>query len=275
MAVGSNIEWTQATWNPSTGCTKVSPGCKNCYAERLTKRLTAMGQKKYKRGFEYVEHEDDLDLPISWKRPRRIFVNSMSDLFHEQSTFEFAARCFDTMLRADWHDYQILTKRPGKMAEFSGLFKEYYGGVVPNHIWMGTSIESREFVPRIKELRRVKCRTRFISFEPLIGPVGKVNLKGIDWVIIGGESGPNFRPVKQRWIEELISQCKDQDVAVFFKQWGGHRPKSGGRTINGKTYGEYPTIKKRNPLRDMKLDRVRFAELCLKNEASKIKVSAR
>lgn len=240
MAIGSAIEWTEATWNPTTGCTKISPGCKNCYAETLSKRLKAMGQEKYKNGFRFTEHPDDIDLPLSWKKSKKIFVNSMSDLFHEKSDFEFTLRCFSTMLEADWHTYQVLTKRPQKMAEFSKLFKDKCGQSIPSHIWMGTSIENGNYISRIDELRKVDCNVRFISFEPLIGPVGTIDLTGIHWAIIGGESGYNYRPVQKEWITEIIKQCKKQKVAVFFKQWGGIRPKSGGREINGRTYDEYP-----------------------------------
>ena len=215
MAVGSEIEWTEATWNPTSGCTKISTGCKNCYAETLTKRLKAMGQQKYKKGFQYVEHPSDVNLPLTWKKPKKIFVNSMSDLFHEKSIFEFTGKCFATMIQADNHDYQILTKRPKRMAEFSEIFYEYFGHKIPNFMWMGTSIESKQYVSRIKDLRKVKCTTRFISFEPLIDSVGKVNLKGIDWAIIGGESGHHFREVKKEWIEEIIQQCKEQEVPVL------------------------------------------------------------
>ena len=271
MAIGSEIEWTEATWNPTTGCTKISPGCKNCYAETLTKRLKAMGQQKYKKGFRYVEHPSDVDLPLTWKKPKKIFVNSMSDLFHENSTFEFTGRCFATMIQADHHDYQILTKRPKRMAEFSELFFKYFGHKIPNYMWMGTSIESQDYVSRISDLRKVKCHTRFISFEPLIDSVGKVNLRGIDWAIIGGESGHHYRPVSKEWIMEIIEQCKKQDVPVFFKQWGGFRPKSGGRTINQRKYSEYPEISKRNSLKNIHFDSIEFAKLCLSHEVQKRK----
>ena len=250
MASGSGIEWTEATWNPSTGCTKVSPGCKNCYAEAMSKRLKAMRLPKYSRGFEYREHPGDLLLPLSWRKPRRIFVNSMSDLFHEASSFEFTARCFATMLRADWHVYQVLTKRPKRMAEFSMLLADHLGGRLPSFIWMGTSVESAEFTGRLDDLRRVSCMTRFVSFEPLLGPVGKLDLSMIDWAIIGGESGPRYRPVEKEWILDIIRQCRKQGVAVFFKQWGGIRPKTGGRTINGRIYGEYPKIRGKNPYKN-------------------------
>jgi len=261
MATNSAIEWTEATWNPSTGCTKISPGCKNCYAERLSKRLKLMGLDKYKKGFEYSEHLHDISLPLKWKKPKKIFVNSMSDLFHEKSTLEFVAECFHTMIQADWHTYQVLTKRPKKMVEFSKLFVNYFGHKIPRHIWMGVSIENADYKWRINELRKVKCHTRFISFEPLIDSVGKLDLKGIDWAIIGGESGVGFRPVEERWIKEIIHQCKKQKVAVFFKQWGGIRPKSGGRIIDGQTFDEYPLIKTRkNVLKDFDFDIVSFKE---------------
>lgn len=269
MAIGSEIEWTEATWNPTSGCTKISPGCKNCYAETLTKRLKAMGQQKYKKGFQYIEHPSDINLPLTWKKPKKIFVNSMSDLFHENSTFEFTGKCFATMIQADQHDYQILTKRPKRMAEFSEIFFEYFGHKIPNFMWMGTSIENKQYVSRIKDLRKVRCHTRFISFEPLIDSVGKLNLKGIDWVIIGGESGPHYREVKKEWIQEILEQCIEQKVAVFFKQWGGFRPKSGGRTINRRKYSEYPKINKKNSLKNINFDENAFAEICLKHEVKK------
>ena len=243
MANNSAIEWTEATWNPTTGCTKISQGCKNCYAATLSKRLKAMGIKKYKNNFRFTQHEHETTLPLKWKKPRKIFVNSMSDLFHEKAQMEFIASCFDTMIKADWHVYQILTKRPDKMAEFSKLFQSYFNFKIPNHVWMGTSIENNDTTWRIRELRRVKCHVRFISFEPLLEEIYKVDLSKIDWVIIGGESGHHYRPVEEEWIQSLIKQCKQQNVKVFFKQWGGFRPKSGGREINGKTYSEYPKIK--------------------------------
>ena len=271
MANNSNIEWTEATWNPSTGCTKISPGCKNCYAEKLSNRLHAMKLKKYKKGFEFVQHPSDVDIPLSWKKRKRIFVNSMSDLFHEQSSFEFIGRCFSTMIQADIHDYQILTKRPKRMTEFSKLFLDYFGHKIPNYIWMGVSVENNDYTSRINELCKVKCCTRFISFEPLVGPIGKVNLKNIDWAIVGGESGSKHRPIKKEWVLEIIEQCKEQNVPVFFKQWGGFRPKSGGRMIDGREYSEYPKIEKRNSLKTINFDEVAFATICLKNEAQKRK----
>lgn len=242
MAIGSGIEWTEATWNPSTGCSKVSSGCANCYAEKLAKRLHAMGQPKYRNEFTYTEHPSAINLPKAWKKPRRIFVNSMSDMFHENATYDFILLCFEVMRQADWHTYQILTKRPRRMAAFSKQFEDRFEQVIPNNIWLGTSIEDANSLFRMDELRKVRCKTRFISFEPLLGPIGSINLDGIHWVIIGGESGAGYRPVKKGWVLDIIKQCKDQGVAVFFKQWGGPRPKSGGRSINGEEYSEYPIL---------------------------------
>lgn len=265
MSNSSSIEWTESTWNPSTGCSKVSPGCKNCYAEKMSKRLNLMGVKKYKNTFEFTEHSDDLELPLTWKKPKKIFVNSMSDLFHEHSTMEFIGQCFDTMINADWHWYQVLTKRSNSMKDFSILFESFFGHSIPPHIWMGVSVENKEYTSRIDDLRKVKCHTRFISFEPLIGPVGKLDLEKIDWAIIGGESGANYRPVEKEWILDIIKQCKEQKVAVFFKQWGGFRPKSGGREINGKKYSQYPKVRKiPNVLKEIEFDEKEFSSFCKK-----------
>jgi len=256
LAVGSSIEWTEATWNPSTGCSKVSSGCKNCYAERLSSRLRAMGMAKYRRGFEYTEHEGEINRPLSWKRPKKIFVNSMSDLFHRDATEEFVLRCFGVMMRADWHIYQVLTKRPERMARFSRNFESRLGHAIPGHIWMGTSVEDDTVVDRIDRLREVCCSVRFVSFEPLLGKIADVDLSGIDWAIIGGESGRGHRPVKEEWGAKLIKECKRQGVRVFFKQWGGIRPKSGGREIGGRTYDEYPIDRARRALRAQAVARV-------------------
>jgi len=231
----SAIEWTDASWNPTTGCSKVSPGCQNCYAERLAHRLKLMGNPKYQNGFDFTLQPGALDLPLRWSEPRKIFVNSMSDLFHEQMTDEYLDQCFDVMEKADWHIYQILTKRPERLLRYS---KRY--GKFPSHIWVGTSVEMALYRPRIDLLRQVDATIRFISFEPLVGRVGKVDFRGISWAIVGGESGPNHRPVKGEWIRELRDQCITRDVAFFFKQWGGHTPKSGGRTLDGRVWNEYP-----------------------------------
>lgn len=236
MGDKSAIEWTNATWNPSTGCSKVSPGCKNCYAESFALRLKRMGNPKYKKGFQFVLHEDALDIPLKWKTPKKIFVNSMSDLFHESMPDDFLERCFDIMINADWHIYQILTKRPERMLAFTKRYNK-----IPDHIWLGTSVELALYKPRIDMLRKVHCEVRFVSFEPLLGPMGKLDLKGIAWAIVGGESGNNHRPVKIEWIREIRDQCIKQHVAFFFKQWGGITSKSGGRMLDGREWSEYPT----------------------------------
>lgn len=235
MGDKSAIEWTDASWNPSTGCSKISPGCRNCYAERLANRLEKMGNPKYKNGFKFTLHEDALEVPLKWRAPRKIFVNSMSDLFHESMPETFLKDCFDVMLKADWHIYQILTKRPDRMLRF---VRNY--GEIPDHIWLGTSVELDIYASRIDILRQVPCRTRFVSFEPLLGSVGNVDLEGIAWAIVGGESGPNYRAIQKGWVREIRKQCKEQGVAFFFKQWGGVRPKSGGRMLDGKEWDEYP-----------------------------------
>lgn len=244
MGDRSKIEWTDATWNPATGCTKVSEGCRNCYAERVAVRLKEMGKAKYANGFAYTEHTDGIDQPLRWKRPRMIFVNSMSDLFHEHATEPFLNRCFDIMDAADWHTYQILTKRPLRMAEYSERYVRRRDSDIPPYIWMGTSVENASAARRIDELRRVRCAVRFVSFEPLLGPVPDADLTGIHWCIIGGESGPGHRPVREEWILDLIGQCRRQGVPVLFKQWGGARPDSGGRTIRGRTYDEFPEVRR-------------------------------
>jgi protein gp37 len=231
------IEWTNATWNPATGCTKVSPGCKNCYAERLALSLRDRGMAKYRNGFKFTIHEKDLELPLRWRKPRMIFVNSMSDLFHEEMPEDFLRGCFAVMERAEWHSYQILTKRPHRMLEFSRRY-----GRIPDHIWMGTSVESRPFVSRIDVLRKVPAKIRFISFEPLIDSMRPpLDLSGIEWAIVGGESGSNYRPLKTEWIREIRDECLSQGVAFFFKQVGGVRAKSGGRLLDGRTWDQYPT----------------------------------
>ena len=194
-----------------------------------------MGNPKYQNGFDFTVQERALELPLTWKEPRKIFVNSMSDLFHELMPGDYLEKCFDVMERANWHVYQVLTKRPGRMLEFTQKY-----GRVPDNVWLGTSVEMRAFVSRIDILRKVVAKTRFISFEPLIGSVGKVDLSGISWAIVGGESGPGHRPIKIEWVREIREQCKESGVAFFFKQWGGIRPKSGGRELDGKYWNQYP-----------------------------------
>jgi protein gp37 len=197
-----------------------------------------MGNPKYKNGFQFTLHHNALTLPLNWRRPRKIFVNSMSDLFHEEMPNDFLEECFETMTKADWHVYQILTKRPDRMLAFT---KRY--GKLPSHIWLGTSVELAMYKSRIEILRKTPATTRFISFEPLLGPIGEVDLSGISWAIAGGESGPRHRPVNPEWVREIRNQCVDQGVAFFFKQWGGVTPKSGGRTLDGREWDEYPEIR--------------------------------
>lgn len=237
MGDKSQIEWTDASWNPTTGCSKVSPGCKNCYAERLALRLQRMSSPKYKAGFKFTLQPSALELPLQWKEPRKIFVNSMSDLFHEDMPEEYLRQCFEVMEKADWHVYQILTKRPERMLEFT---KGY--GKIPDHIWLGTSVEMAFYNYRIDVLREVNVRIRFLSFEPLVGPIGKVDLRGISWVIVGAESGPNHRPIKKEWVVEIRDQCVRERIAFFFKQWGGPRPKSGGRRLDRRHWDRYPDL---------------------------------
>jgi len=233
----SAIQWTDATWNPATGCSKVSPGCKNCYAERLSERLRKMGNPKYRRGFKFTTHSDALELPLMWKSPRKIFVNSMSDLFHESMPVSYLNQCFDVMRKADWHVYQILTKRPERMAAF---FRDHDS--IPDHVWLGTSVELAMYKTRIDTLRKIHARVRFLSLEPLLGDLGPLNLRGIAWAIVGGESGPGHRPIKPDWVRDIRRQCQDQGVAFFFKQWGGATPKAGGRTLDGQEWNEYPKV---------------------------------
>jgi len=241
--MGSNtaIEWTEVTWNPVTGCTKVSQGCVNCYAERIAERFRGVKGHPYEQGFDLRLWAERLDQPYNWKNPRRIFVNSMSDLFQKELPYEFIQRVFEVMERADWHTYQVLTKRSGMMRNF--VNERYKNSCAPPHIWLGVSVEDRSVLGRIRHLQETAASVRFISAEPLLGPLGKLNLNGVHWVIIGGESGPNFRPMKLPWARQIRDQCNEARVPLFFKQWGGIRPKSGGNRLDGKVWLEYPDIK--------------------------------
>lgn len=234
MAVRSSIEWTQSTWNPATGCTKVSPGCQHCYAERMTRRLRAMGSDKYAGGFRLTLHEGMLDLPLRWKAPQRIFVNSMSDLFHEDVPLQFVQRVFDVMARASWHTFQVLTKRSGRLAECSPFLQW------PCNVWMGVSVENEDYTSRIDHLRQTDSRLKFLSLEPLLGPLPGLDLRGIHWVIVGGESGPGARPMARKWVLEIRDQCLAAQVPFFFKQWGGARRKTTGRLLDGRVWDEMP-----------------------------------
>ena len=233
MAI-SKIEWTESTWNPVTGCTKISSGCKNCYAERMAVRLQKMGNKNYRNGFEVTTHEHVLEYPLKWKRPQTIFVNSMSDLFHEEIPDDFIFRVFKVMEKTHWHRFQILTKRSERLKELS-LSLNW-----PNNIWVGVSVENSDVRYRIDDLRQVPAAIRFLSIEPLIGPIGSVSLSNIDWVIVGGESGPKARPMLEEWVINIKDQCKSQGVPFFFKQWGGVNKKKTGRLLHGKTWDEMP-----------------------------------
>lgn len=230
---GSSIEWTDATWNPVTGCTKVSPGCKHCYAERFAERFRGTPGHPFEQGFDLRLWPERIDQPLRWRRPRRIFVNSMSDLFHPAVPESFIRNCFETMVDAHWHQYQILTKRPERVAAMAKRLPW------PDQIWMGTSVENQAYVRRIQELRHVPARVRFLSCEPLLGPL-KLNLRGIHWVIVGGESGPGARPMQTAWVESIRRQCTKANVPFFFKQWGGVVKSRTGRELHGRTYDEYP-----------------------------------
>jgi protein gp37 len=234
MASDTKIEWTQMTWNPVTGCTKVSQGCKHCYAERMAKRLHAMGNPRYANGFNVTLHPDLLELPRKWKQPRVIFVNSMSDLFHEKIPLEYIERVFDTMNQCPQHTFQVLTKRSARLARVAHELDW-----TPN-IWMGVSVEDAQVIERIADLHRVPAAVRFLSCEPLIGPLENLPLRGIHWVIVGGESGPHARPMQRGWVTSIFRQCRKAHVPFFFKQWGGVRKDLTGRKLNGRTYDEMP-----------------------------------
>jgi len=237
MAQNSSIEWTQSTWNPVTGCTKISPGCAHCYAERMAKRLQAMGQPRYRNGFRVTLQPDALELPLHWKRPRMIFVNSMSDLFHPDVPAEYIARCFAVMEEASQHTFQVLTKRPDRALELA------HDLPWPRNVWMGTTVESGGFTWRVGFLTRIPASLRFLSLEPLLGPMPQLPLEGIDWVIVGGESGAGFRAMEQTWVRQIRDRCLEQGVAFFFKQWGGVQKCKNGRILDGQLWDGMPTRK--------------------------------
>jgi protein gp37 len=236
MAQLSSIEWTDATWNPVTGCTKVSPGCLNCYAERMAKRLKAMGVERYSYGFKVRVHDDLLEMPLKWRNPRVIFVNSMSDLFHEEVPEYFIKNVFEIMNSCPQHTFQILTKRSKRLKELSHKLRWAH------NIWMGVSVENTETTYRIKDLEKTDARVKFISCEPLIGPINRMPLKNIDWIIVGGESGPHARVMEKHWAISIRNQCVRQSVPYFFKQWGGTRKKANGRMLEGRTWDEMPSL---------------------------------
>jgi protein gp37 len=238
MADNTAIEWTEATWNPVTGCTKISRGCDNCYAERFSERFRGVPGHPFQSGFDLTLRPERLEQPLSWKRPRMIFVNSMSDLFHKDVSSAFVDQVFDTMERADWHVFQILTKRSTLMTRY--LKGRYGSGRAPANVWCGVSVEDEQAKSRIAHLQASGASIRFLSLEPLLGSIGHLDLTGIDWVIVGGESGPRARPMQVNWVREIRDQCLTEGTAFFFKQWGGLRPKSGGRTLDHREWTEYP-----------------------------------
>ena len=236
MSTKSHIEWTESTWNPLTGCTKISSGCLNCYAERMAKRLQAMGQPNYQHGFNLTLHPDVLTKPLEWKKPQMIFVNSMSDLFHKDVPLEFIQRVFDVMNKASWHTFQVLTKRAERLQELSGKL------TWTDNIWMGVTIEEQRYNYRASYLKSISACVKFLSLEPLIGSVSGLRFDGIDWVITGGESGPGARPINEEWVIEIRDECIRTGTPFFFKQWGGVHKKKNGRLLQGRIWSEFPAI---------------------------------
>lgn len=240
MGAKTNIEWTDATWNPVTGCTKVSSGCDNCYAERFAERFRGVLGHPFENGFDIQLRDNRLQQPLNWKTPKKIFVNSMSDLFHKEVPEYYIDKVFDIMEQANWHIFQLLTKRSSLMRNY--INERYKNSIVPEHIWCGVSVEDSKSSVRIRHLQESKVAIRFISMEPLIDSVGDCNLNGIAWVIVGGESGPHSREIKEEWILEIQDMCKKYGTAFFFKQWGGCKPKSNGRLLRGKEYNDMPSV---------------------------------
>jgi protein gp37 len=239
MAEKSSIEWTDATWNPVRGCTKVSPGCTHCYAETFAERFRGVKGHPFEQGFDLRLIPEKLNAPTLWRKPLRIFVNSMSDLFHEQVPDDYIAQVAEVMVQTSWHTYQILTKRSARMAELLRTRLDFAAGLP--HIWWGVSVENRRYgLPRIDDLRDAPARTRFLSIEPLLEDLGQLNLAGIHWVIVGGESGPGARPMERKWVISIRRQCRANGVPFFFKQWGGTRKSLTGRLLDGRTYDEMP-----------------------------------
>lgn len=234
MAQLSSIEWTDATWNPVTGCTKVSPGCKHCYAERMAKRLQSMGQPRYRDGFKLTLQPDVVEQPLAWKKPRLVFVNSMSDLFHDEVPLSYLEKVFQVMAEARWHVFQVLTKRSERLAEIANRLDW------PSNVWMGVSVESEDYTYRIDDLSGIPAAVRFLSVEPLLGPINRLSLRNIDWVIVGGESGPHARPINPSWVRSIRNDCVSAGVPFFFKQWGGTRKSTTGRVLDGRTWDELP-----------------------------------
>lgn len=234
MAGASSIEWTERSWNPLTGCTKISPGCRHCYAERMARRLKAMGQPNYRHGFELTLHPQALDIPLSWRTPSTIFVNSMSDLFHEAVPVEFIQQVFAVMSEASHHTFQVLTKRAERLAELEAQIDW------PENVWMGVSVEDSDYLHRVDHLRQTGAAIKFLSLEPLLGPLPRLDLNRIDWVIVGGESGPGARLLKEQWVAEIRDKCNAISVPFFFKQWGGVNKKKAGRQLQGAEWNQVP-----------------------------------
>ena len=240
MSDKTAIEWTNATWNPVTGCTKISPGCDRCYAERIAERFRGVAGHPFENGFDLTLRPERLDRPLAWRRPRMIFVNSMSDLFHKQVPRGFVDSVFETMERADWHVFQVLTKRSSRMRDYVNA--RYGSTASPDHIWMGVSVEDGTRLSRVRHLRDTAATVRFLSLEPLIGPIDNLDLGGIHWVIVGGESGPGARRMHPEWVLQVRNRCLARGVPFFFKQWGGRTPKTGGRLLRGREWNEWPRV---------------------------------
>jgi len=236
MAQKSRIEWTESTWNPVTGCTKISKGCKNCYAERMALRLQSMGNRNYADGFKVSLHPHVLEKPLQWKQARTIFVNSMSDLFHKNVPFKFIEQVFDVMSRASHHRFQVLTKRSQRLLELNSKL------TWPDNVWMGVTVESADYLSRLDDLRQTNAAIKFVSLEPLLGPIPDIEFKGIDWAIVGGESGPGARPMRPDWPTNIRDQCIAAKTPFFFKQWGGTNRKKTGRILDGRTWGQMPEL---------------------------------
>jgi protein gp37 len=246
MAITTQIEWTDATWNPVTGCTKITRGCDFCYAERFSERFRGVPGHPFEDGFDLTLRPERLQQPLRWREPRRVFVNSMSDLFHKEVPRSFIDQVFVTMEEASWHTFQILTKRSSLLERY--LRERYCKRFAPPHIWLGVSVEDAKNAVRLKHLQNSRATVKFVSFEPLLGPIGTIDLSGINWAIVGGESGPHARPMAEDWAIEIRDQCRASKVAFFFKQWGGTRPKSGGRLLRGREYNQYPRAAKAQSL---------------------------
>jgi protein gp37 len=236
MALLTGIEWTDSTWNPMTGCTKVSPGCARCYAERMARRLYAMGNPNYANGFKPTIHPDMLQVPLHWKGSHMVFVNSMGDLFHSDVPLQFIQGAFSVMRAASWHTFQVLTKRSERLLKLNNILDW------PPNVWMGVSVENSDYAYRVDQLRQTDAHTKFLSLEPLLGPLPNLDLRGMDWVIVGGESGPSARPIAEEWVLDIRNQCRAVGVPFFFKQWGGNRRKANGRLLEGRTWDEMPRV---------------------------------